>query len=85
MLKPVVLIYLFSEDCQQSSIIGDFIPKDPPMTKKQGRLRERRYMGIQLRPSKQNLCGYYNDVAHITKDCPVKPQKRSGVGVFFNL
>jgi hypothetical protein len=85
MLKPVVLIYLFSEGCQQSSVIGDFIPKDSPMTKKQGRPRERRYRGIQLRPSKQNPCGYCNDAAHITKDCPAKPQKISGVGAFFSL
>jgi hypothetical protein len=55
------------------------------MTKKQGRQNERRYRGIQLHPSKQNPCGYYNDAAHITKDCPAKPQKRSGVGAFFSL
>jgi hypothetical protein len=75
MLKPVVLIYVFSEGCQRSSVIGDFIPKDPPITKKQGQPREMRYRGIQLRSSKQNLCGCCNDAAHITMDCPAKPQK----------
>jgi hypothetical protein len=33
----------------------------------------------------KNLCGYCNDDAHITKDCPAKPEKRSGVGAFFSL
>ena len=59
-----------------SYVSGDTgLPNDPPITKKQGRLRSKRAKGVQLRSTKKP-CGYYRSTEHTTAHCLSKPAKK---------
>ncbi|CAL4993897.1 unnamed protein product [Urochloa decumbens] len=56
---------------------GDLEIRDPPITKRQGRPRERRYKtGLDLVPPKPKPCKYCLSTEHTTTKCPAKPPRK---------
>jgi len=63
---------LFPDSHVPSAEIGD-----PPITKKQGRPRSKRYkIGLGLIPLKKPPCGYCGSTEHTTSACPAKPARK---------
>ena len=63
-------------DFSGSHVAGAEI-RDPPITKKQGRQRSKRYKtGLGLLPPKKPPCGYCGSTEHTTSTCPAKPARK---------
>jgi len=63
---------LFPDSHVPSAEIGD-----PPITKKQGHPRSKRYkIGLGLILLKKLPCGYCGSTEHTTSACPAKPARK---------
>ncbi|TVT97755.1 hypothetical protein EJB05_56989, partial [Eragrostis curvula] len=63
-------------------------PKDPPVTKKQGRPKEKRYRGLEFHAKKQKQgrpCGLCESTEHATTSCPSRPQRTSNLASLFGV
>ena len=63
---------MFPDSHVPSAKIGD-----PPITKKQGHARSKRYkIGLGLLPPKKPPCGYCGSTEHTTLACLAKPARK---------